>query len=556
MSGFPAHLFRMEGSPSEIEASAARYRRFGNAASNAADRITSMDTSQFQGPEGDLFREKVNSKLPPNLRITGEAYTKAGAALGGFSGELAGLQSQMRPLAHEAPALWEQLQASKTQLAEAQAADEQHQAQQLQAQQEHAQAVTQAQAANQPPPPDFPPSTYRSGTGAASASLNAAQQAWDECVRRATALRSEMTAAADACARHIDTAKGMRFKEPSSDWDILGTVSNFINEHKDVLQSISGVLKVASGVLAGIGLILQVIPVVGNAVGAGFLAAAGVTGGAALAIDAGVYAATGEGSLTSILVDTALTVVPIGRVVGLGGKLLSRVGFTGIKRMGKGHRTAGFGSDAKTPAAGETSVSHVKDAHERRNMDFTDLQVTSKANSEPAIHSGSTRDGKAVGMGRTGEIMAKKFDGIRGINSGEAMRGLPGHNVNCTNAVTSLRDTMATGNANDFFGAVKAAPMTETQAMSRDLRWLESTFDAKAVPHENYDSIITYMRDQPMGAEAVVARTSAVDHAYGSIGGHVFSALKTDDGVMFVDPQSGALAALRDFSELHLVHYK
>ncbi len=555
MNGFPAHLFRIGGSPEAIESSAARYRKFGQAASNGADQITSMDTSQFIGPEGDLFRDKVNSSLPPNLRTTGEAFTQVATALSRFSGELGGLQSQMRPIAHEAPTLWEQLQAAKGRLSDAKDADARHTAAQQDAEQQHAATVASAQAANQPPPPDLPPSTYHSDSGAAHGALAAAQQAWDECVRRATTLRNEMTAAADACGRQIDIAKGMRFAEPPSDWNLLDKAKDFITEHKDILQSISGALKVVSGVLAGIGLILQAIPVVGNAVGAVFLAAAGITGGAALGIDIAVYAATGEGSLTSIAIDTALTVIPIGRVVGATGKLLSRVGAPGLKLAGKGRRAAGFGSDVRAPAKGEQSVQFVNDAHQRRNMDFTDLQVTSKANSEPALHSGSTRDGRLY-MGRTGELMSKKYEGIQGINFGEAMKGTPGHTVNCTNSVTALRDTVATGKINDLFGATKAAPMTEAEAMSRGIPWLEKEFGTGAVSHANYDSIIRYMGDQPLGAEAVVARTSSGDHFGSGIGGHVFSVIKTDAGVAFIDPQAGTLAALREFSELHLLHYK
>lgn len=87
--GFPAGLFRMGGSPAAIQTSTARYQRFGQTATQAADRIAAMDTGQFIGPEADQFRQKLNSDLPPHLRVTGQAFTQVSSALGAFASQLA-----------------------------------------------------------------------------------------------------------------------------------------------------------------------------------------------------------------------------------------------------------------------------------------------------------------------------------------------------------------------------------------------------------------------------------------------------------------------------------
>lgn len=319
---FPAHLFRMSGSPEAIRTAQAAYRRFGQSSSAAADRITGMDTGQFIGPEGDQFREKVDSEIPPHLRVTGEAFTKVATALGGFASQLTDLQGGMRPVADQAPAAWERLQAAKTSLADAQAADQHHARAQQQAMQQHQQALADAQARNQPAP-TAPQSHHRSSAPGAQAELAAAQREWDALVHKATSLRSEMTAATESCCKVINSAKGMRFQEPPAAYDLIGQGRDFVREHKDVLKSISSALKVVSAAATVVGLALQAIPVVGNAVGAAFLAVGAATGVAALGIDAAVYAATGEGSLTSIMVDTALTVIPIGRLAKLGKGALS-----------------------------------------------------------------------------------------------------------------------------------------------------------------------------------------------------------------------------------------
>ncbi|MFD7653970.1 DUF6531 domain-containing protein [Actinosynnema sp. NPDC059797] len=284
MADFPAHLFRMEGDPSTIRSSAKAWSTFGDAATEAAGQITGLNTQEFVGPEGDQFREGLNDQMPPHLRTTGEAYRKVGTALDTFAGTLATLQDEMRPIAQRAPSLWEAVRNAQGRVSDAKEADRAH------------------ERATADRPPDQP-DTYRSDAGAANAALTEAQRAWQECVDKANGLRSRMTAAADACERVIKDAEGMRFKEnPKGLAKIGAAIGDFISDNVEALKSLSGALKIVS-LVAGI---LAFIPVLTPVM----LPLAVATGAAAFAIDASIYAATGQGDLKTLLIDGALLALP------------------------------------------------------------------------------------------------------------------------------------------------------------------------------------------------------------------------------------------------------
>ncbi|MGC4807021.1 toxin C-terminal domain-containing protein [Micromonospora sp. DT233] len=297
MADFPAHLFRMEGDPSAIRSSATRWHTFGTAATQAASQITGLDTSQFVGPEGDLFRQGLNAQMPDHLRITGDAFGKVSTSLTTFGDRLASLQDRMRPLAQRAPGLWAALQGARGRADRAEQADRRH---------------AQEVADRPPKPPDTPtePDPYRSDSGPAGAALSQAQRDWDECVGQANALRTEQATAVRDCVRVVNEAKGLRFKENPKWWNLKGQFTNFVRDNQELLQKLSGALKIVS-LVAGL---LSFIPVLAPIMGPIAIAA----GAAALLIDASLYAATGKGSLTNLLIDTVLTVVPIGRLAMLG----------------------------------------------------------------------------------------------------------------------------------------------------------------------------------------------------------------------------------------------
>ncbi|MGC4810165.1 DUF6531 domain-containing protein [Micromonospora sp. DT228] len=303
----------MDGDPSAVRSSASRWQGFGSAASQAAGQITGLDTSQFVGPEGDLFREGLNAQMPGHLRVTGDAFGRVSSGLTVFAGSLSSLQDRMRPLAQRAPGLWAALQAARGRADRARQADEHHEREVADRPPEEAAAAA--------------PDAYRSDAGAAGSALSQAQRDWDECVAQAGALRGELSTAVRDCVRVVNDAKGLRFKENPKWWDLKGQFTNFVRDNQELLAQLSGALKIVS-LVAGL---LAFIPILAPIMGPIAIAA----GAAALLIDASLYAATGKGSLTSLLIDTVLTVVPIGRLAMLGRPVLA-LAKKGLPTLAKG----------------------------------------------------------------------------------------------------------------------------------------------------------------------------------------------------------------------------
>jgi len=293
MADFPAHLFRMDGDTAAIRDSAGKWSSFGTAATDAGEQITSLDTSEFVGQEGDMFREGLNDDMPRHLAITGDAFGKVSTALRTFADTLGGLQDQMRPLAQRAPSLWEALQAAQGRADRAAAADRQH----------------ERDVADRPEG-DTTPDTYHSDSGAANSALSGAQAEWDACVGSANGLTSQMNTAVDECVRAIKVAEDMRFKENPKWWDIGGQFTNFVRDNAELLAKLSGALKIVSLVAGVLSFIPVLAPIMGPiALGTALLASA---------IDLSIWAATGQGDLTTILIDVGLNLLPVA------GKLVNR----------------------------------------------------------------------------------------------------------------------------------------------------------------------------------------------------------------------------------------
>ncbi|MEU7757151.1 DUF6531 domain-containing protein [Micromonospora sp. NPDC049171] len=297
MAEFPGHLFKMDGDPSAIRSSASRWQGFGSAATQAAAQITGLDTSQFVGPEGDLFREGLNAQMPGHLRVTGDAFGRVSSGLTTFAGSLSSLQDRMRPLAQRAPGLWAALQAARGRADRAKQADERHE-------QEVADRPPEEAAAAEP-------DTYRSDAGAAGSALSQAQRDWDECVAQAGALRGELATAVRDCVRAVNDAKGLRFKENPKWWDLKGQFTNFVRDNQELLAQLSSALKIVSLVAGLLSFIPILAPIMAPiAIGTALLASA---------IDLSIYAATGKGSLKTILIDVGLNLLPgVGKLARLG----------------------------------------------------------------------------------------------------------------------------------------------------------------------------------------------------------------------------------------------
>jgi len=291
---FPAHLFRMDGDPGAVRASAGKWSTFGAAATDASAQITGLDTAEFVGPEGDMFREGLNADMPRHLSITGDAFGRVARALTSFADALGSLQDRMRPLTARAPGLWEAVHAAQGRVDMAVTADAQH----------------ERDVANQPEG-DTSPDTYRSDSAAAGSALSAARAEWDACVSAASGLRGELTAAVDHAVRAINTAKDMRFKENPKWWDIGGQFTNFVRDNRELLAKLSGALKIVSLVAGLLSFIPMLAPIMAPiALGTALLAGA---------IDLSIYAATGQGSLKTILIDVGLNLLPgVGKLARMG----------------------------------------------------------------------------------------------------------------------------------------------------------------------------------------------------------------------------------------------
>ncbi|MFG1839505.1 DUF6531 domain-containing protein [Micromonospora sp. NPDC049175] len=285
----------MDGDPSAIRSSASKWSGFGSAASQAAGQITGLDTSQFVGPEGDLFREGLNAQMPGHLRVTGDAFGRVSSGLVTFAGSLSSLQDRMRPLAQRAPGLWAALQAARGRADRAKQADERH----------------EQEVADRPPEQATEPDTYRSDAGAAGSALSQAQRDWDECVGQAGALRGELATAVRDCVRAVNDAKGLRFKENPKWWDLKGQFTNFVRDNQELLAQLSSALKIVSLVAGLLSFIPILAPIMAPiAIGTALLASA---------IDLSIYAATGKGSLKTILIDVGLNLLPgVGKLARLG----------------------------------------------------------------------------------------------------------------------------------------------------------------------------------------------------------------------------------------------
>ena len=288
MNSSPALL---TGDAPSIQASADSWSAFSAAASLAGSDIRAVDSGDFQGDEADLYREKLNSDLPPHLDAVSEAWTIVANALKHYSATLEHLQSRMLGLSARAIEQHAQVDSAESAVAEAVTADARHSA-----------AINAAGTPILPgqiPPPD----DYRSPATDAAIHLQGRQSALQSTIDAADRARVEHSAAVDDCVAAINRAAGARFEEPPGFWGRLsGSVGGWITHHADVLKSVSSVLRTISGITG----LLAMIPVLSPVMGPIALA----TAGGALLIDATLKVATGEGSWTGIVVDAGLMVLP------------------------------------------------------------------------------------------------------------------------------------------------------------------------------------------------------------------------------------------------------
>jgi hypothetical protein len=173
------------------------------------------------------------------------------------------------------------------------------------------------------------PAPGETDSSARLSQLSTANQRVDELggdyqaiLSRAQALQDHMESVASATAARIQAAAASPpYREPGTLQQAWDHVTSFVREHAAAIRQISSVLKIVSAV-AGL---LALIPVVGE-----FLApVALIAAGAAIGLDILLKLSTGEGSWTEIGLMAALTFVPGGKLLRVGGDAVRPSEFSG-----------------------------------------------------------------------------------------------------------------------------------------------------------------------------------------------------------------------------------
>ena len=334
-------VLSLSGDASAIRSSAVGWAGFANAAASAADDVRRVDSGDFTGDEADTYRDKMSADLPPHLETSSQAWTAVSSALHVYAAELEGLQQRMSALSAQADDQRSQAAAATTAAADARAADDRHL------------AAVDAQRTALPPGQALPADTYQSQSGVAATHLKEVNAAVQASTDAANQLHTEHDRAVDACVKAITTAAGLRFEEPPGFWGRLGnTVGGWIRDHEDVLTAISGALKQISSIAGVLAMIPILAPVMAP------LAAA--SGAGSVLIDGALVAATGKGSMNSVLIDAA-ALLPGGRAVeGVtqGAKVLGEADAA----VGAGKAMAAVGRDANAAGGVVGDVAGVETA--------------------------------------------------------------------------------------------------------------------------------------------------------------------------------------------------
>lgn len=99
---FRADEFHIGGDPDVVDTIASSWQQFGEECDNAASGMKSLDSTSFEGTEGERFTELVSLVLPSQLGITSEAHTEVGNAISGYAEGLATAHDDMDALIAQA----------------------------------------------------------------------------------------------------------------------------------------------------------------------------------------------------------------------------------------------------------------------------------------------------------------------------------------------------------------------------------------------------------------------------------------------------------------------
>lgn len=207
---------------------------------------------------------------------------------------------------------------------------------------------------------------------------------------------------------------------------------------------------------------------------------------------------------------------------GLGRLLPELIGTKGLGTVRSGVRVA-----AKEGA--ESAVQKgVTNAAKDGAKDWSDIAQTSKGVSEKAIHADSVPAGKAR------KFLEDQFPWLKDLNN----TGKAGYTQNCTyNVVTVERRLDGV--------EVSAAPRPQAGPIPFEELGVKNSAFTQV---HSYDDIVRDLSARGDGARSVVYI------ARGDNTAHVFNAVKTDHGVVFLDGQSGSLAKLESSNITQIAH--
>lgn len=148
----------------------------------------------------------------------------------------------------------------------------------------------------------------------------------------------------------------------------------------------------------------------------------------------------------------------------------------------------------------------------------------------PAIHAGSADPATLK------KVFQREYGEVKEVNAERLAMEKPGHDTNCTRCVVATDHIIDSGD-----------PSSALPSEADKISVIADHFGAKWQPKDSYDDIVAEMQDAGEGARGIVAG------ARKNGPGHVFNVVHDDNGVVFIDGQSGEFAQLEQYESLRLL---
>lgn len=180
----------------------------------------------------------------------------------------------------------------------------------------------------------------------------------------------------------------------------------------------------------------------------------------------------------------------------------------------------------------ETSADGLADCGATGHHDWSPLAQATNPPSEPAIHAGTANQQQAA------NYVAQRHPEMRAVNPHfyDPNAFNDGYQTNCTRGVVAYAKRLL------GLDATAEPILPHEMATKGTLEHVQQQLGGEWQSHSDYDSVIRTMRDEPIGSHAVVGVLYQTPD--GQTFGHVAMAVHTEEGVAFIDPQSGTLMNL------------